>query len=153
MNDNKVIVRVIRTNGQIEESVHPNLRLDNGINWQVRRMFDPDLGLEACSNIAVTENSDAPSADTLDLPGEIAADGLSRQTAVFSHTADQSLATLSTEWKYTGGGTVTIAKAALVTAAVDVGGSADTHFAMTLVTPNAILDSNDSLAIDWGINV
>ena len=134
----KVIVRVIRAKtGQIEESVQSNLRLNNGINWQVRRMFDPDVTLESCSNIAVTENTSAPSAATLDLPGEIAADGLSRQTGTFSHTPDQSLATLSTEWKYTGAG-VTIAKAALVSAAVDLGTSADTHFAMTLVTPNAV---------------
>lgn len=151
--DNKVIVRVIRANGQVEESVQPNLRLNNGINWQVHHMFDAGNETEACANIAVTENTSAPSATTLDLPGELAADGLSRETGTFSHTADQSLATLSVEWKYTGGGTVTIAKAALVTAAVDLGTSADTHFAMTLVTPNAILDSNDSLAIDWGINV
>jgi hypothetical protein len=148
----KVIVRVIRANGQIEESEHKNLRLDNGVNWQVHHMFEAGAETEACANIAVTENSSAPSADTLDLPGEIAADGLSRETGTFSHTPDQSLATLSVEWKYTGGG-VTIAKAALATAAVDLGTSADTHFAMTLVTPNAILDSNDSLAIDWGINV
>lgn len=148
--NNKVIVRVIRANGQVEESVQPNLRLNNGINWQVNHMFNASI--EACKNIAVTANAVAPSATSTDLPGELAADGLSRQTATFSHTADQSLATLSTEWKYTGAG-VTIAKAALVTAAVDLGTSADTHFAMTLVTPNAILDSNDSLAIDWGINV
>jgi hypothetical protein len=149
--NNQVIVRVIRANGETTESIQPNLRLNNGINWQVNHMFNTSI--EPAKNIAITENATAPSAASTDLPGELAADGLSRTTATFSHTADQSLATLSATWQYTGGSVVTVAKAAIVTAAADLGTSADTHFAMTAVSPVAVLSSNDTLAIDWGINV
>lgn len=149
---NKVFVRVIRANGDPDEVMEcRNLRTDIGVNWQVNHMHSANI--EPAANIAISSRATAPVSGDTDLKGEQAADGLSRQTGTFSHTADQSLATLSAAWKYTGGSVLTIQKAAIATAAVDLGSSADTHFLITAVSPVAVLDSNDTIAIDWGVNV
>lgn len=149
---NKVLVTVVKAKtGERVVTEHRNLRTDIGVNWQVNHMFSASI--EPAANIALSSRATAPSSSDTDLKGEIAADGLSRKTATFSHTADQSLATLSEAWKYTGGSTLTLTKAALATAAVDVGSSADTHFLITAISPVAVLDSNDTIAIDWGVNV
>ena len=151
---NKVHVTVIKAkSGLVTTSVMENLRTNIGVNWQVRHMFDSDSQIEAAQNIAISSRATAPVSTDTDLMGEQTADGLSRETGTFSHTADQSLATLSVAWKYTGGSTLTIQKAAVATAATDLGTSADTHFLITAVSPVAVLDSNDTIAIDWGINV
>ena len=149
---NKVFVRVIRAKDGFEEVTEcKNLRTNIGVNWQVNHMHSASI--EPAANLAISSRATAPTSADTDLKGEQAADGLSRQTGTFSHTADQSLATLSAAWKYTGGSVLTIQKAAVATAAVDLGTSADTHFLITAVSPVAVLDSNDTIAIDWGINV
>jgi len=149
---NKVFVRVIRANGDPDEVMEcRNLRTDIGVNWQVNHMFSASI--EPAANLAISSRATAPVSGDTDLMGERTADGLSRQTGTFSHTADQSLATLTAAWKYTGGSTLTIEKAAVATAAVDLGTSLDTHFLITAISPIAVLDSNDTIAIDWGINV
>jgi hypothetical protein len=148
---NHVLVRVIKADtGETLESWHKNLRTNIGLNWQVEHSID--TAQAAIRNIALSSRATAPvSADT-DLKGELAADGLSRKTGDFAHTADQSLATLSESWKYTGGSTLTLQKAAVAFHATDDGTSSDTHFLITAISPVAVLDSNDTIAIDWGIN-
>ena len=151
---NKVLVTVIRSGtGKRIVSECRNLRTDIGTNWQVNHMFNSTTGISAISRIAISSRATAPVSGDTDLKGEESADGLARALGTFSHTADQSLATLSAEWQYTGGSVVTIQKAATVFGATDLGTSADTHFTITAVSPVAVLNSNDTIAIDWGINV
>lgn len=104
-------------------------------------------------HIGVTENTAAPASANTNLLGELAADGMSRETGTFSHTADASSYTLTASWNFTGGSTITVAKAAVASRLTDVETplSLDTHFLITLVSPVAVLDSNDTLEIQWGI--
>lgn len=152
---NKVVVTVIKAQtGERLVTEHRNLRTDIGVNWQVNHMFGVSgAGISAISRIALSSRATAPSSSDTDLKGELAADGLARKLATFSHTADQSLATLSASWKYTGGSVVTIQKAGLCYGTTDLGTSADTMFLSTAVSPVAVLDSNDTVAVDWGVNV
>jgi hypothetical protein len=148
---NKVFVTVTRAkDGKVTTNYHSNLRTNIGVNWQANHSIN--TAIESARNIAISSRATAPASADTDLKGELAANGLSRKTATFSHTADQSLATLSASWKYTGGSVVTIQKAAVATAPTDLGTSADTHFLITAVSPVAVLDSNDTIAIDWGVN-
>ena len=150
---NAVVVTVTKAKtGEVHTTHCRNLRTDIGVNWQVNRMHSAN-DIEAARNIALSSRATAPVSGDTDLKGEVAADGLSRKTATFSHTADQSLCTLSESWKYTGASTLTLQKAAVATAPTDLGTSADTHFLITAISPVAVLDSNDTIAIDWGINV
>jgi len=150
--ENKVLITVTKAKtGEVSTAVCRNLRTDIGVNWQAIRSIG-DADIEAARNIALSSRATAPSSADTDLKGELAADGLSRKTGSYSHTADQSLATLSESWQYTGGSTVTVKKAAIATAPTDLGTSADTHFLITAVSPVAVLDSNDTIAIDWGVN-
>jgi hypothetical protein len=149
---NKVIVSVIKAkDGKISTRECRNLRTDIGVNWQAMHSIG-DVANEPARNLAISSRATAPVSGDTDLKGELAGNGLSRITGTYSHTADQSLATLSATWKYTGGSTVTVTKAAVATAPTDLGTSADTHFLITAVSPVAVLDSNDTLAIDWGVN-
>lgn len=150
--ENKVLITVTKAKtGKVTTTVCRNLRTDIGVNWQALRSIG-DADIEAARNIALSSRATAPASDDTDLMGELAADGLSRKTGTYSHTPDQSLATLSEAWQYVGGSTVTIKKAAIATAATDLGSSADTHFLITAVSPVAVLDSNDTIAVDWGVN-
>lgn len=151
---NKVRVTVIRAaTGEEIVTECRNLRTNIGTNWQVNHMFNAAGGISAISRIAISSRATAPASGDTDLKGELSADGLARKLGTFSHTADQSLATLSASWKYTGGSVVTVQKAALVYGTTDLGTSADTHFTITAVSPVAVLNSNDTIAIDWGVNV
>jgi hypothetical protein len=150
--ENKVLITVTKAKtGEVSTTVCRNLRTDIGVNWQALRSIG-DADIEAARNIALSSRATAPTSGDTDLMGEQAADGLSRKTGTYSHTPDQSLATLSESWQYTGGSTVTIKKAAIATAATDLGTSADTHFLITAVSPVAVLDSSDTIAVDWGVN-
>lgn len=149
---NKVLVTVTKAeSGEEFTSVCRNLRTNIGVNWQVNHMLSG--AISEISRIAISSRATAPSSADTDLKGELAADGLSRKLATVSHTADQSLATLSASWKYTGASVITIQKAAVAFGTTDLGTSADTHFLITAVSPVAVLDSNDTIAIDWGVSV
>ena len=150
---NAVVVTVTKAKtGEVHTTHCRNLRTDIGVNWQVNRMHSAN-DIEAARNIALSSRATAPVSGDTDLKGEYGADGLARKLATFSHTADQSLATLSASWKYTGGSVTTVRKAGLVFGTTDLGTSADTMFLSTAVSPVAVLDSNDTVAIDWGVNV
>ena len=148
---NNVFITVTKAkSGEVHTTRSRNLRTDIGVNWQVNHSIN--TAIESARNIAISSRATAPASGDTDLKGELAADGLSRKTGTFSHTADQSLGTLSASWKYTGSSTVTVTKAAIATAPTDLGTSLDTHFLITAVSPVAVLDSNDTIAIDWGVN-
>ena len=154
MSKGKVQYRVQRAKtGEWETHSADNLRTNVGINQQALQMGSGYDGAAAGSlykQIAITQNTDAPASADTNLIGEVAADGLSRKTATYSHTADASSYTQTASWQNTGS-TYTIAKAALCTQLTDADASADTHFAMTALSPVAVLDSNDTLEIAWGI--
>jgi len=148
---NKVLTRVIRSNGSVEERIHENLRTNAGVNWQADHMGSASIA--PIQNIALTEDTTTPASGMTNLVGELAADGLSRKTATYAHTADASTYTQSASWQYTGASTVTVARAALAYGATDLDTSADTHFLITAVSPVAVLTSNDTLEVDWGISI
>lgn len=151
MKTNFVSYRIVKADGREQVGVVKNLRTNAGVNWQAAHMFNSYIS--GIKNIAITENSTAPSSSDTNLIGELAANGLSRKTATFSHTANQSLCTLTASWQYTGGSVVTVAKAAIAYSATDTNDSADTHFAMTLLSPVAVMDSSDTLEIAWGLSL
>lgn len=159
MNDmhNKVLVRVVKADdGTVHDRLVYNLRPNGGTNFQCEILgSDRASGLypRVPIHIGVSEDTDAPVSGDTNLVGEINANGISRETGTFSHTADQSLYTLSVSWKYTGGSVLTIAKAGMASRLTNTDDSTDTHFLVTAVSPVAVLDTNDTLAIDWGVNV
>jgi hypothetical protein len=149
---NRVLWTVTRAkDGSTRELTSENLRTNDGVNWQANHMGNS--AITAINYIAITENTASPASGNTNLLAEESADGLARALATFSHTADQSLYTLTRAFQYTGGSTKTIAKAAVAAAATDLDTSADTHFLITLVSPLAVLDSNDTLQIQWGVDV
>ena len=155
MSRGKVQYRVQRAKTGKWEAAHlsPNLRTNMGINQQALQMgsgYDGSASGTLYKQIGITEDAGAAASANTNLIGEIAADGLSRKTATYSHTADASSYTQTAAWQ-NAGSTYTIAKAALCTHLVDADASADTHFAVTLLSPVAVLDSNDTLEIAWGI--
>lgn len=159
-NKNRVFHRVIKSSGDWSDWYEgTNLRTQTGINWQAEEMGG-DTGFDDAGDnaerplmIAISEHTLAIAASNTSLLLEKTADGLSRKTGTYSHTANQSSYTLTASWQYTGGSTVTIAKAAMSTlsARTLATNSADTHFVITALSPVAVLDSNDTLEIQWGI--
>ena len=158
-NVNKVISRVVRADGTVTEWVEgTNLRVDDGINWQAELMggdtgFDGTATASRPKQLAVTENTAAPAASDSSILAELNADGMSRETAAFAHTADASSYTQDGSWQYTGGSTITVAKAGMCSALTIPAqpASFDTFFVITLLSSVAVLDSNDTLQIQWGI--
>ncbi len=151
----KVLVKIQRAKtGEWEVTgLNDNLRTNQGINQQALQMGSGYNGSATASlykQIALTQNTDAPAASDVSLDDEIAADGLSRKTATYSHTADQSSYTQTATWQNSGS-VYTIAKAALCSHLTDTGLSDDTCFAVTAVSPVAVLDSNDTLSVAWGV--
>lgn len=150
---NKLVSTLIRSDGRVERSEQSNLRVNSGTNWQANHMGSANIA--PIQNIALTEDATAPAVSDVSLTDELTADGLSRTTASFSHTADQSLYTLSASYQYTGSSTVTVAKVSTMhdserTQAVQ---STDTMFTESLLGSVAVMTSNDTLSIDWGHSI
>ena len=152
---NKVITSIQRAKtGQWEVNpVGKNLRTEDGINWQADVMAGAWGDVSVTGNypvrIAVTEDTTSPASGMTNLWAELAADGMSRDTGTYSHTADASSYTLTATWKNTGS-VITVATAAAAFGFTNANDSTDTHFAITAVSPVAVLDSNDTLQIQWG---
>jgi hypothetical protein len=150
--------KIVRATGGEWKARSPNLRTNDGINFQAELMggdtgFDGTVTGALPKQLAVTEDTTAPSSAQTNLWAELAADGMSRKTATYSHTADASSYTQTASWQYTGGSTVTVATAAMASTLTDVDATAsvDTHFLITAVSPVAVLNSNDTLEIQWGV--
>lgn len=134
-------------------SVGENLRTNDGINWQAAVMAGAWGDVSTTGNypvyVAVTEDTTTPASGMTNLWAELAADGMSRDTGVYSHDADASSYTLTATWQNSGSVT-TVATAAAAFGHTNLDTSADTHFAITAVSPVAVLDSSDTLQIQWG---
>lgn len=150
---NYVHYSITRSGGTGERFVSTNLRTTAGLDWQSDLMGNSSSALTAIRNIALTEDTTTPASSMTNLVGELAADGLSRKTATYSHTAGASTYTQTATWQYTGGSVVTVARAALAFGATDLNTSADTHFLITALSPVAVLNSNDTLTIAWGVTI
>lgn len=148
---NRVIVTLEKARGGRRVTEQFNLRTQTGVNWMAAHMGS--AAIAAIKNIAITQDTTTPASTMTNLVGELAADGLSRTTATFSHTANQSLYTQTASFNYTGGSVVTVARAAMVFAAEDLDTSADTHFCITALSPVAVMDSGDTLTIAWGLSI
>ena len=157
---NPVFHRVVKADGSWSDwHEGTNLRTNVGINWQAEEMGG-DTGFDDAGDnaerplmVAVTEDTVSPGASNTSILAEETADGLSRITGTYSHTADQSSFTRTAAFQYTGGSTKTIAKAAMCTLSERTlaTNSADSHFVVTALSPVAVLDSNDTVEIQWGI--
>jgi hypothetical protein len=150
--------KVVRNDGTEWEARSENLRTTDGINFQAELMggntgFNGTVSGALPKQLAITQDTTSPSSGQTNLWSELAADGLSRKTATYSHTADASSYTQTATWQYTGASTVTVATAAMASALTDVDATAsiDTHFLITAVSPVAVLNSNDTLEIQWGV--
>ena len=158
--ENKVIHRVIKADGRFSDWAEgTNLRVNDGINWQAEEMGG-DTGFDDAGDnaerplmVAVTENTVSPAASDTSILAEMTADGMSRITGTYSHTADKSSYTRTAAFQYTGGSTVTVAKAGMcvMSERTLATNSADSHFVITALSPVAVLDSNDTVEIQWGI--
>lgn len=148
---NQVLVTVIRRDGRVERIFQRNLRTNTGTNHMAEMLGS--VTLPPIRNIALSQNTGDPSSSDTNLIDELSTDGLSRKTATFSHTANQSLYTQSATWQYTGGSTVTVAKAAMAHDATDTDASTDTHLVITKLSAVAVLTSNDTLSLDWGLSI
>lgn len=153
---NRVLWQIVRSDGRVEGPWQTtNLRTSDGINYQANLMgnrFNGSGATDACIHIGLTENTDAPASGNTNLVGEsLMSNGLSRTTGTYSHTADASSYTLSADFFYTGASTVTIAKECLASGITNVDTSLDTHFAITAISPVAVLNSNDTLSVAHGI--
>jgi hypothetical protein len=134
-------------------SVGENLRTNDGVNWQAAVMGGGWGDVSVTGNypvrIAVTEDTTAPASSMTNLWAELITSGMSRDTGTYSHTADASSYTLTATWQNTGS-TITVATAGAAFAFSNLDTSVDTHFAITALSPVAVLDSNDTLQIAWG---
>lgn len=150
--NNKIVSRVSRADGSSETAEHTNTRVNDGVNWQSDHMFSSG-GIAPIRNLAVSDSDFTPSSTDTNLQGELASDGLSRQTSTLSQTPDQSLSSLSAVWQYSGSNSTTVETAALAHDATDTDASTDTHFVMVDISPSVNLDSNDTLELEWGIDI
>ena len=150
---NRVDFKVVKADGRVFRGSVENLRTNAGVNWQADLMGAATSALTAIRNIALTEDTTTPASTMTNLVGELATDGLSRKTATYAHTANGSTYTQSASWQYTGGSVVTVARAAMAFGATDLDTSADTHFLITALSPVAVLNSNDTLEIDWAVTI
>ena len=122
MPKNIVIHRVIKEEGTWSGwKEGTNLRVNDGINWQAEEMGG-DTGFDDAGDsaerplmLAVTENAVAPAVSDSSILAELTADGMSRLTGTYTHTADASSYTRTASWQYTGGSTITVAKAGMCT--------------------------------------
>ena len=157
---NPVFHRIVKADGSWSDwQEGTNLRTNVGINWQAEEMGG-DTGFDDAGDnaerplmVAVTENTASPAASDTSLLAEMTTDGMSRITGTYSHTADASSFTRTAAFQYTGGSTVTVAKAGMCTLSERTlaTNSADSHFVVTALSPVAVLDSNDTVEIQWGI--
>jgi hypothetical protein len=82
---NRIIIEVRRygTN-KIERHVSHNLVCTGAFNAAKARLFDENSGFAAANYIALSMNTDPPSADSTELSEEITYGGLSRAKAIYS---------------------------------------------------------------------
>ncbi len=147
MRPNEVHAVIIRKDGTVEDlGITSNLRTTVGLDWQADVMGNATQPVSA-RWIALTTNATAPAAGDTTLTGEITTGGLGRAAGTYAHTAGVASYTISNT--FTASATHTaVAKAGLFTA-ITTGTMAFT----TMLNNTATLDSGDTLAVTWTINL
>ena len=134
--------------GEIEDlGISENLRTTVGADWQAESMGKTASRPAVADYIALTTNATAPAAGDTTLTGEIASGGLSRAQGTFSHTNGTTSYKISFTFTATAAHTA-VAKAGLFNAA-----STGTMAFETLLSSTATLAINDTLTIEWTINI
>lgn len=133
--------------GEVEDlGVTENLRTTVGGDWQADVMGNATQPVSA-RWIGLTLNATAPGAGDTTLTAEIAAGGLTRAVGAYTHTGGTAAYKISNT--FTASATHTaVAKAGLFTAI-----SAGTMAFETLLSSTATLAINDTLTIEWTINI
>ncbi len=128
------------------------LRTNAGGDWQSRVLGDTastGTGLYASATyVALTESATAPAPGDTVLVGELVAEGLARAQGAYAHTVGASSYTISKTFTKTEGVVRTVAKAALLNAI-----AAGTMAFENLVTPVAVMDVSDQLALTWTVSI
>jgi hypothetical protein len=124
-----------------DQTVH-NLRTNAGVNWQFNQMAGTTAG--ACTYIALSNDTAAPSATDAALAAEITTNGLARASATPAHSGNTSSYTLT--YTFTATGTQSAQKAGLFNAA-----STGTLCFENAFSPVA-MNSGDTLQVVWTLN-
>lgn len=144
---NLVHAWISRADGRVEDlGIAENLRTTVGADWQADVMGNATQPVSA-RWIALTTNATAPAAGDTTLATEISTGGLTRAVGAYTHTA--STASYKITNTFTASATHTaVAKAGLFTAIT--GG---TLAFTTLLSSTATLAINDTLTIEWTVNI
>lgn len=144
---NLVHAWINRADGTHEElGIAQNLRTTVGADWQADVMGNSTQPAEA-QYIALTTNTTAPAAGDTTLTGEIASDGLERAQGAYTHTGGTTSYKITHTFTATGAHT-DVAKAGLFNDA-----AAGTLVFATLLSSTATLATNDTLTIEWTVNI
>ena len=123
-----------------------NLRTTLGGDWQADVMGHTTQPVEA-QWIGLTTNATAPAAGDTTLTGEIASGGLTRAQGAYTHTASTTSYKISFTFTASGAHTA-VAKAGLFNAS-----SAGIMVFTTMLSSTATLAINDTLTIEWTVNI
>jgi hypothetical protein len=123
-----------------------NLRTNAGADWQAAVMGS-DTQPASAQWIGLTTNATAPAAGDTTLTGEIASGGLTRAEGAYTHTNGTTSYKISFTFTATAAHT-NVAKAGLFNAS-----SAGTMAFETLLSSTVTLAINDTLTIEWTVNI
>lgn len=144
---NEVHAWITRANGDVEDlGIAENLRTTVGADWQAAVMGSGTQPAVA-QYIALTTNASAAAAGDTTLTSEIASGGLSRAQGTYSHTNGTALYKITKTFTATGAHSA-VAKAGLFNAA-----SVGTMVFETLLASTATLAIDDTLTIEWTVNI
>lgn len=144
---NYVEAWITRANGLREDLGRSfNLRTNSGADWQADVMGHTTQPAEA-QYIALTTNASAPAAGDTTLTGEIASGGLERAIGAYTHTNG------TTSYKISKTFTASSAHTAVAKAGLFNASSGGTMVFETLLSSTATLAINDTLTIEWTVNI
>jgi hypothetical protein len=144
---NLVHAWITRANGERTDlGIAENLRTTVGADWQADVMGNSTQPVSA-RWIALTTNATAPAAGDTTLTSEITTGGLGRAAGTYSHT--NGTTSYKITHTFTASATHTnVAKAGLFNAA-----SSGTLVFTTMLSSTATLATNDTLTIEWTVNI
>jgi hypothetical protein len=144
---NEVHAWVTRADGRLEDvGISENLRTNVGTDWQAEVMGH-DTQPASAQWIALTTNASAPAAGDTTLASEITTNGLARAEGAYSHTGSATSYKITKTFTATGAHT-DVAKAGLFNAS-----SSGTMVFETLLSSTVTLATNDTLTIEWTVNI
>jgi hypothetical protein len=144
---NQVHAWITRADGSVEDlGIAENLRTTVGADWQAGVMGSSSQPASA-QYIALTTNATAPAAGDTTLTSEINSGGLARAIGTYSHTNGTS------SYKITKVFTATASHTAVAKAGLFNASSSGTMVFETLLASTATLAIDDTLTIEWTVNI